>query len=138
MANYYGTARTNYFRVKNRKKFKEYVDTIPDAVLIDHKDADGRMMYGYYMANEYGSFPSWLYDEETGDEIEIDIVTDIVPHLAKGEIAIFMECGAEKCRYLTGNAIAINSEGKHVSVDINDIYALAAKKLGGVPTRAEY
>lgn len=137
MANFYGTARTNYFKVKNAKKFKDYVDTLPGAVLISKKEGRSNL-YGYYMDNEYGTFPSEGYNEETEEEFGIDVIDDVVPYLAKGSIAVFMDCGAEKCRYIAGSAFAINSEGKHVSVNLWDIYKLAEKKLGSKPTPAEY
>ena len=137
MANFYGTARTNYFKVKSPEKFKEYVDTIPGAILISKKE-DRATLYGYYMDNEYGTFPSSGRYADDDEEYDIDVVDDIVAYLAEGSVAVFMDCGAEKCRYLTGCAIAIDSKGESVMINLSDIYKMAEQQLGILPTRAEY
>ena len=49
-----------------------------------------------------------------------------------------MECGAEKLRYLTGRAEAINAAGWRCTVSLSDIYEIAETELGGPVTRAEY
>ena len=41
-----------------------------------------------------------------------------------------MEIGHEKTCYLGGYAVAINSEGRQVSISLYDIYKLAQKKFG--------
>lgn len=63
-----------------------------------------------------------MYDEQSGEEREVDLVAEISSHLADGEVAILQEVGAEKLRYLTGYSIAVNSLGQTFSVDIDDIY----------------
>jgi hypothetical protein len=62
----------------------------------------------------------------------------VARHLADDEVAIFMEAGAEKHRYVAGNAIAINSKGEIETVFLTDIYE-KAKHLSSKPiTIAEY
>jgi hypothetical protein len=41
-----------------------------------------------------------------------------------------MGAGAEKLRFITGYAEAINSKGERVSVNIDTIYDLAKQKFG--------
>ena len=135
MANYYASSRTNYFNVKDRKAFDEALENIPDIDIITSDDKVGILCIG-----ESGSFPSFLFDEETGDEEEIDISDIVAGHLIEGDIAIFMEVGAEKMRYLIGAAWAVNHKNEHVMINLSDIYN-KAKSLTDRPddiTRAEY
>ena len=135
MANFYGTARTNYFKVKDEEKFKEFVNSMPDLHLIE--DGEGR--FGFYSESpDSGCFPSSYWDDETDEDIDIDIVGETAEHLAEGEVAIFMEAGAEKCRYINGWATAVNHTGEYVNISLMDIYKLAKEKFGIKPTLAEY
>lgn len=143
MANWYGTSRSNYFRVKDDAAFKAWVESAPDSIRASAGDAqDGQGdMWAIFSETEYGDWPSTRYDEEKDDEIEWDIMAELAPHLADGEVAVLMSIGAEKERYVTGWAGAVNSEGKQVGVNLNDVYALAAKEFGVVEskiTRAQY
>lgn len=134
MANWYGTARSNYFKVSNEIEFLSWVNKIPglgywkkeDNFAIYSDDADS------------GGWPNqrWIDDE---DELEsIELSQELAKHLAKGEIAILMEAGAEKLRYISGFAIAVNSDGKTVSIFLDDIYELARKEFGGEATHVSY
>jgi hypothetical protein len=62
-------------------------------------------------------------DEDT----EIDLVRELAEHLPKGQVAVLMEIGAEKLRYLTGVAIAVNHKGRVVQLTLSDIYCKAAR-----------
>jgi hypothetical protein len=72
--------------------------------------------------NESSSWPS--YDLENGTEI--DLVAELAQHLPKGQVAVLMEVGAEKLRYLTGIAIAVNHKGRAAVVSLDDVYRKAA------------
>ncbi len=141
MANYYASARTNYFNVKDGDAFVEVFNNIDGVEVIREHSSDDSGKYGLLSTGEAG-FPSWIYDEESGgDETEIDIMQMVSEHLIDAdEIAIFMEAGAEKLRYIIGSAFAINGEGDGRFLDLNGIYDLA-KELTDRPddiTRAEY
>ena len=134
MANYYGYARSNYFKVKDVDKFREFVSKLPGAEFIE--DSAGRV--GFLGDMECG-LPSFTWDEESQEETEIDLEQEIATHLAEGEVAILMEAGHEKLRYVTGFASAVNWKGETASVSINDIYRMAQEELGGENvTQAEY
>jgi hypothetical protein len=124
MANWQGAARTNYFRVKNEEEFKEWAGNLPN-IEIEQNDKGFMLMS---TCPDTGSFPSYRYDEVAGDE-EIDL-TEIGQFLAEGQVAVFMEAGAEKLRYLTGWAMAVSWDGRVEHVDIDDIYAKAAERFG--------
>src|SRR6185312_6909258 len=97
MANWYGSARSNYFRVKDTDAFLRWAerrglgifknDQAPDILAIHPGDT-----------TDSGGWPS--YDLE--NEEELDLVSELAEHLAPGQIAILLEIGAEKLRYLTG------------------------------------
>lgn len=136
MANFYGSCRTNYFTVKDPDAFIAAMAPIPsidvvrethDSFLILGDDPDG------------GTWPAFVWDDD-GDETEIDLMTIVSEHLIDGEVAIFMEAGAEKLRYITGCAVAINNKGEVKAIGLQDIYNLA-KELTDRPddiTTAEY
>lgn len=124
MANYYASCRTNYFKVKDEEAFLAAMERVPD-IEID-VDAKGVCILGN---NPDGAgWPQWTYGEDGGEDIdlEFDLVVAVSEHLQDGEVAIFMESGAEKLRYIVGYAEAINSDGERADVSLNNIYALAA------------
>jgi hypothetical protein len=41
----------------------------------------------------------------------LDLFGEVAGHLVEGSVAVFIEVGAEKLRYLTGWAVAVNSSG---------------------------
>src|SRR5439155_25710565 len=72
------------------------------------------------------------------DEVEdIDLAAELAAHLEDGWVAVLMEAGAEKCRYVAGWALAVNSKGETRQVSLEDIYDLAGQ-IGEHVTKAEY
>ncbi len=140
MANYYETARTNYFRVKDVDAFKAWMDTVPGCTLYEGPEKNGTFCV---LFDEEG-YPSVRYNEDAEDVDgadpyeEFDFVEELAPHLADGSVAVVVGSGAEKLRYVTGWAMAVDNTGKQVSININSIYDLAKKELGGEVTPAEY
>lgn len=131
MANYYGTGRSNYFRVKDREKFEEALAALPVTVVESRSD---QSLIALLDGNDNGD--GWImYDYEA--EEDVDYVELVAPHLADGEVCIMAEVGTEKYRYLVGWAVAFNNKGVQVSVDLENIYTLA-QGLGKNVTRAEY
>jgi len=143
MANFYGTSRTNYFKVKDIEAFKAYVDSLPEVTM--HGNDEGVCLLA---ETEDGYFPSHVYDDiEDGEDEDagmdnegrdIDVVSDVSKHLQDGEVAVFMGSGAEKLRYLDGWAVAIDNKGETVSISLYDIYEMAEKKFGVKPTFCEF
>ena len=127
MADWYGSARSNYFRVKDIGKFRDWVKSIPGLVLMESALADKIGLVGIYSEDFFGGWP------DTSREIDVyyefDLLTELGKHLVDGEVAILREIGAEKLRYLTGWSGAITNKGKPVYVNLNDIYEKAAKKF---------
>jgi hypothetical protein len=136
MANYYGTARSNYFRVKDEAEFIKWAEGLGLEII---RDEAGR--FGLLPGDmSEGTFPSYSEEVEAKDPEsmgEIDVLDEISKHLAPGSVAIIMEAGAEKMRYIQGIATAINDKGETEQVDIAEIYD-RAKKLGKEITECQY
>jgi len=125
MANWRGTARSNYFRVKDEATFLAWVkarniqvwtrpqtDTFAIAPTA-HNDAEG----------------GWPTTLPNVDE-PANLVLGLTDHLKEGEIAILVGVGAEKQAYVSGNATAVNHRGDVVAVDLDGIYELVADRMG--------
>jgi hypothetical protein len=130
MANYIPYARSNYFHVKDAAAFEEWLNTVNVEF---YKDSEGR--YGLFPEE---SFPEWIYDDETGDEFEVNWIESLSSHLQKDQVAIIMEVGHEKLRYLVGYALAIHSSGEWEQISIDDIYGMVEERWGISPTTTTY
>ena len=132
MANWYGIARSNYFRVKDNAAFLIWVD----AYNLDYfQDKEGRYAIA---ASDGEGWPSSCLSEYD-EYLDLDLPMELAAHLADGEVAILMEVGNEKLRYITGYAVAVNSKGDIISVGLDEIYKKAATAFSNHDiTRAEY
>lgn len=141
MANYYATARSNYFAVKDETAFREWAESIGLMVFeptFAHVTADGISRFA--IAPDNGDECGWFchrYNEETDEHDDVDLTKELAAHLKDGEVAVLIEVGSEKLRYLRGYATAVNSAGKTVHLSLEGIYA-RARKLGANMTRVEY
>jgi hypothetical protein len=136
MANYYGAARSNYFAVKDETAFRASLPM--HLTVVTNKPEPGEPQRFALLSDEPdgGGWPASVYDEDTDDYVDIDVAVFVSEHLADGEVAVFMEAGAEKLRYIVGHAVAINGAGETRTVNLNDIYELA-RELGPNVTEAE-
>ena len=141
MANYYATARSNYFAVKDEMTFRQWAEIIGLQVITPthlDKTADGIPRFAITPAGGHDcGWPTQRLNEETKEFDVVDVPVDLASYLKDGEVAVLMEVGSEKLRYLRGYATAVNSAGKSVSMSLDDIYK-RARKLGENITRAEY
>jgi hypothetical protein len=133
MANWYGTSRTNYFKVKDTDAFKGFVSQFSGVKLWD--GPDGAFALGADSGSD-GYWPSEFPDDGSGEDI--DFIDAVSEHLADGEIAVFVTSGAEKLRYVTGYAIAVRNDGERLQVSIDDIYELVMSEWGVQTTEAAY
>lgn len=127
MANYYGVFRSNRFRVRDPKAFLAWADTIYALEL--HHEADGRYLLLQSEWSDGAGLPS---TREVGDDDEdLDFITELAGHVAPGAVAVVIEAGSEKLRYLTGLAWAIRGGDRPEDADVeriglDDIYEIAA------------
>lgn len=135
MADWYGTARSNYFRVKDPDAFQQWADRRGLGVFKHEEHAE---LFAIHSGNsDNGSWPSYDMEADT----EFDLLAELAERLVKGQIAVLMEAGAEKLRYVTGVAIAVNHKGRVVDLSLNDVYRKAARTFRLAEseiTRAEY
>ncbi len=131
MSDWYGAARSNYFKVKDKKEFKVFCDNW-NVELIDNQNEE----VGFLSNDSFGHLPECRYDAH-GNEIESGFIEALSKHLMDGQVAICMEAGAEKLRYITGYAIAINNKGQYREINLDDIYK-KAEKLGNNLTECTY
>lgn len=122
MANWYGSARSNYFRVKDTEAFLTWTEHRGLGVFKSEKMPGFLSIYPGDDLDS-GGWPS--YDMEKDEEL--DLVTELSEHLAPGEVAVLLEVGAEKLCYLTGQAIAVNAKGRVVEVTLSEIYRKTAR-----------
>jgi len=144
MANYYGVGRTNYFAVKSAEDFTAEMANYPVEVIT--REQDGVTLYGLLDADSDGGGWNWSYvaelEDEDGEPIETDLEIDwaevFARHLADGWVAILMETGAEKYRYVSGYALAVNSKGESHEINLSRDIAKLALTLGENVTDASY
>lgn len=134
MANYYASARSNYFKVKDIEAFKEeFKDTEIEVI-----EENGKIC----MLFQEGIPDCLAGSDFEGEplEREIDWAEIAKNHLVENQVMVLMESGAEKLRYIVGSAIAYSWTGESVQVSLNDIYALAQEEFGGDAeiSKAEY
>lgn len=155
MANWYGKARTNYFKVLDPEKFREEMAGYEVTVIeswaphgdVPHIHEDDPPYVGLIAATEDGDWPSSILQEgvdENGDPwedyVDIDFPEIVRPHLAEDQVALFFTVGNEKARYLTGHAVAvINTEDRDfLTINLDEIYDRVHKEWGIKTSRAEY
>jgi hypothetical protein len=119
MADYVPKARSNYFAVRDRAAFLAWCETRDLTPIRNAKDTlDG------FLCDQ--GIPTSSYNEETDDDGDIDFFAELAEHLADEHVAICMEIGSERLRYLIGYAMAVNHAGETHSIDLNEIYVRAA------------
>lgn len=137
MANWYGAARTNYFPVRDVEAFKVWAAT---ASLRPHQ-SDTTELWCLLSDDEYGGWPTQIWDEDAGDGRDFDIVAELAVHVVGGWPVILMESGAEKLRHVTGSATAFrvtNGEIECEQLVLDDIHDIAEQRWGIAPTRCAY
>lgn len=134
MGTYYGTARSNYVRVKDAAAFRAFIGSFPDLELQEHEAG-----FVFYAAGDHG----WDFSrDDDAEEMDVEAFAEALSeHLAEGQVAVLIEVGNEKLRYLTGSALAVDWRGNTVDVSLFSIYEKAATVFRVDPetiTAAEY
>lgn len=138
MADWYGSGRTNYVKIKDMAGLKAAVADFDVRVSEGVGDNAGRVCF--LAEGQFGGFED-RWDQGTDTAIDFDPAVLICPYMQKGEVLVMIEAGAEKLRYISGYAQAWHSDGRYVSLSLTEIYKKAAKKFGvsmSKITAAEY
>ena len=137
MANYIGTARTNYFHVTDENKynylFKGLVGTDDEIISFDETDKEGKTLHGF---GTYGSVcwspskaegnPDWL-DEDDTDGLD-SFLNELKTILPEDEAFVLMDTGHEKLRYLVGYATVVTKKDiQHI--DLTDMAGKLARAM---------
>jgi hypothetical protein len=125
MANFHAFTRSNYFRVKDAGAFKAWCNK--RSLEAWTKPIEG-MDACYAFTADTGECRGWpSYD---GDDCEIDFTAELAEHLDRRDVAVLFEVGANRHRYIIGQATAINADGRTILINIRDIYGAAAEAFG--------
>jgi|BioPla2DNA2_1021312.scaffolds.fasta_scaffold60553_2 hypothetical protein len=130
MANYIAYARSNYFKVKDEEKFKNFIRDFDLTLIKD--EVNGEFLCGF-LTDEYG-ITDQIYNEETDEFEEVDFIKELSKHIADGYVAIVQQVGYENYRYFTGYAIAVNNKDERLIINLSDITDLAKEKWGSEVT----
>jgi hypothetical protein len=142
MANFIATARSNYFRIKDRAAFEAWLNTVCYQELSILAKDDDPLRVGLNATHGDCSGFAINYEDENGEEQ--NLLEGLAQHLADGEVAVLIEAGSERCRYISGYAVAVMADAaadggfKTLEVNLNDIYGLVKKQWGVEPTDATY
>lgn len=132
MANYYGTTRTNYFRVTDEKRFRRIVEkTVLDdgKLLVFEREKDGQKYFGFgFDSAIQGLRPIWDLSEKSKETDEIgpgdyEPSYDLFEYelrqiLHPDDAIIITEVGSENLRYLVAYSIIITKNGsEHVCLE---------------------
>ena len=129
MADFYGTSRSNFVRVKDidaaiadLEQFGNQVQrhpSAPDAIMVSGDDYSG-MFSNYYIDDE-------------GRDVSLEWSDWCSKHLKEGQILVLVSAGAEKLRYVSAWAEAYNHEGKYIGVNLDTaIDKLIEQEFGDV------
>ena len=147
MANYEGTWRSNYFRVKDVAAFKKAIAYIAGVKVLEDRPAYGAQSPGPYVvllpddSSDSQDFPEIYLEEESDEPQDIDWHSIFEEHLQEDSIVVIMCCGHEKLSCLYGTAVAYDHSGRNISLDLNHIYRMIEERWGAgyfEVTRCEY
>lgn len=137
MTEYYVAASANFFRVKDRSSFLAWAQTC--ALEVWEGERNGSKCFSIFTndedeGDEFMSgkgWPSQIYDEETGKWTDVNFYRELARHLQDGSVAVLTEAGRADADSPFGFAMAVNSKGEEVRIDLEDIYT-QANRLGEV------
>lgn len=146
MANYCCAYRTNYFKVKDNEKFKEFMTHVyaEDLEVFHKKDENGNELYGF---GGYGGISGYFNNEneyedsdEAWDNAYDNLIDGLAKQVAENDAILLFEVGNEKLRYVVGSVAVITSKGYKYR-DITDVGMEMAEQMLNNPdytTRCEY
>lgn len=134
--NYVLHARSNYFRVRDAKRFERWCKYFGLEYWTGKEIPDSEDLAYAIAANDGNGWPS--SHPETDDDFDFD--TELAKHLDPRDIALLYQVGNEGLRFMSGHASAIHADGRAVHVGLHDILDLARKEFGegATITEAEY
>jgi hypothetical protein len=123
MANWYGAARSNYVSITDVEAVEAIVS--PFGIEMSQGEND---KWAFFPSNDTDGDFNYSTEDEDGDEIEF-AWDEVMAYVPEGEVLVVMCSGAEKLRFITGEAFAICRKGAEVNytcLRLYDIYKQAA------------
>ncbi len=137
MSNWIGTARTNYVKFASYEGYEAAKALVEASGNEVHPHPEFELVAMISGEGDTGGFYFTHYNDDTDEDVEW-WWPDITKHLADGQVLVAIEAGAEKLRYISGHAIAVHKDGRHVELSLNDIYERALSAFGIMATPAVY
>jgi hypothetical protein len=132
MGNYIETARSNYFKVKDLKRFKKAIAPFGGIEIIEGENGTIAVL------GRDETFPDMGWDEN-GNEMKKTFSDVVAAHLTDDSVFVAVGAGYEKMRYVIGWAYAVDNTNTRVYINTDDIYEKAKKKFAGKTiTQAQY
>lgn len=134
MANYCCAYRTNYFKVKDNEKFKEFMTHVyaEDLEIFHKKDENGNELYGF---GGYGGISGYFNNEneyedsdEAWDNAYDNLIDGLAKQVAENDAILLFEVGNEKLRYVVGSVAVITSKGYEYR-DITNVGVEIARQM---------
>lgn len=134
MANYCCVYRTNYFKVKDNGKFKEFMTHVyaEDLEVFNKKDENGNELYGF---GGYGGISGYFNNEneyedsdEAWDNAYDNFIDGLAKQVAEDDAILLFEVGNEKLRYVVGSVVVITSKAYEYR-DITNVGVEIAKQM---------
>lgn len=118
MANYYSAARTNYVEIEDMEGLAEALEPFSDVMICQEPSHPNIVCF---LGSDESGWPT--ADE---DGVEFDPFVQITPFMKPDQVLVLIETGHDRLRYVSGYAMACHSDGRAVTLDLSDIYQLAA------------
>ena len=133
MADYCCAIRTNYFHVKDKEKFMNFMQHVrgtEDSIEVwTDVDSKGNTVYAFGCYGTIDGYVSNLDDDEEEPDI-IAFEMGLTDHIADDDAIMIFESGHEKLRYVIGGVLIITSTGSEYH-DIREIGINSARTLLG-------
>ena len=134
MANYCFAYRTNYFKVKDNEKFKEFMTHVyaEDLEVFHKQDENGNELYGF---GGYGGISGYFNNkneyedsDEAWDNAYDNLIDGLAKQVAEDDAILLFEVGNEKLRYVVGSVSIITNNGYKYE-EIKNVGIELAKKM---------
>jgi hypothetical protein len=125
MANYVSICRSNYFKVKDPKRFARWCAFFG----IAHWAETPQGLEGLHVAMASDSGDGWPSSHpETANDIDFE--GELQQQLYPDTVAILISAEHEGLRFVGGHASALHADGRSEYISLRDIYAMARNAFG--------
>lgn len=125
MANYVSICRSNYFKVKDEKRFKRWCAFWS----LEHWTDLPKGLEGTYHAIADEDGEGWPSSHPVTNE-DIDFHAELQKHLAPDTIAILISATHEGLKFVGGHASALHADGRAEYLSLHEIHDMARTAFG--------